>query len=546
MNGLIRYMKWLWRNMRGVRWNDAARILLGISRVLLGLFFIYVSKHFIDVTTIQGNNSQIWWEVAFLAFLSLLSIALGQVQYYMQVNGSAFLNNRIRLRIFSHLFERKMYDAKDMHTGDLTSRLGTDVSVVTDAIITLIPGLFITFFQLIAAFCFMTSLDPHLAWILVILTPAIIGLGKFLSSKLKRMTKDIREQDSRIQALLQEGLLHNTLLKSLESGASVIGNLSEMQTDLISKIRNRARFTLITRSLIAVCFSMGYLIAFVWGGMQLRSGAITFGVMTSFLQLVGQIQRPIIDIIGIIPSFIHSTASIDRLDELEDLPTEEQKEPMVMEGQLGVRIEDIDFKYVTGEDEVLHHFSHNFKPGSHTAIVGRTGAGKTTLFRLLLALVSPIKGKLTLYNNHEEHPIDVSTRCNFVFVPQGNTLLSGTIRENLLLANAYATEEEMINALHTAVADFVLELPEGLDARCGERGKGLSEGQAQRIAIARGLLRPGNILLLDEISSSLDMNTEKEMFERLFHNYPQKTMIFITHREKVGELCENRLRIGND
>ena len=248
MNGLIRYMKWLWRNMRGVRWNDAARILLGISRVLLGLFFIYVSKHFIDVTTIQGNNSQIWWEVAFLAFLSLLNIALGQVQYYMQVNGSAFLNNRIRLRIFSHLFERKMYDAKDMHTGDLTSRLGTDVS----------------FFQLIAAFCFMTSLDPHLAWILVILTPAIIGLGKFLSSKLKRMTKDIREQDSRIQALLQEGLLHNALLKSLESGASVIGNLSGMQTDLISKIRNRARFTLITRSLIAVCFSMGYLIAFVW------------------------------------------------------------------------------------------------------------------------------------------------------------------------------------------------------------------------------------------------------------------------------------------
>ena len=190
------------------------------------------------------------------------------------------------------------------------------------------------------------------------------------------MTKDIREQDSRIQALLQEGLLHNALLKSLESGASVIGNLSGMQTDLISKIRNRARFTLITRSLIAVCFSMGYLIAFVWGGMQLRSGAITFGVMTFFLQLVGQIQRPIIDIIGIIPSFIHSTASIDRLDELEDLPTEEQKEPLVMEGQLGVRIEDIDFKYVTGEDEVLHHFSHNFRPGSHTAIVGRTGAGK--------------------------------------------------------------------------------------------------------------------------------------------------------------------------
>ncbi len=546
MNGLVNYLKWLWRNMRGVRLNVTVRTFLGISRVFLGLYFIYVSKHFIDVTTVTGSSSDTWREVAFLAFLGLLNIALGQVQYYMQVDGSASLSNSIRLRIFSHLFERKMYDAKDMHTGDLTSRLGTDVGVVTETIITLIPGFFITCIQLTAAFYFMTRLDAHLAWILVLLTPAVIGLGKFLSTRLKRMTKDIREQDSRIQALLQEGLLHNALLKSLESGTSVIGNLSGMQTDLITKIRNRAKFTLITRALVSVCFSMGYLTAFVWGGMQLRTGVISFGVMTSFLQLVGQIQRPIIDLIGIIPSFIHSTASIDRLDELEDLPIEEQKEPLEMKGQLGVRIEGIDFKYVSGEEEVLHHFSHDFRPGSHTAIVGRTGAGKTTLFRLLLALVSPNSGKLTIYNEQDSHPIDVSTRCNFVFVPQGNTLLSGTIRENLLLANAFATEEDMLNALHTAAADFVMDLPDGLDTRCGERGKGLSEGQAQRIAIARGLLRPGNILLLDEISSSLDMNTEKEMFERLFRNYPQKTMIFITHREKVGELCENRLRIGND
>ncbi len=532
--------------MHGVRLNDAMRIAIGMFRVLLGLLFIYMSKHFIDVTTINGSTEDIAWEVALLALLSLVNIGIGQVQFYLQVNGSAFLNNSIRLRIFSHLFERKMYEAKDMHTGDLTSRLGTDVSVVADAIITQIPGFFITLFQLIAAFYFMTRLDPHLAWILVLLTPIVMGAGKFLSSRLRRMTKDIREQDSRIQALLQEGLLHNALLKSLESGSLIIGNLSGMQTDLIEKIRNRAKFTMFTRSLISVCFSMGYLIAFVWGGMQLRSGAITFGVMTSFLQLVGQIQRPIIDLIGIIPSFIHATTSIDRLEELEGLPTEEQKEPLKLKGQLGVRVDNVDFKYVKGDETILKNFSHDFRPGSHTAIVGRTGVGKTTLFRLLLALVSPDKGRLTIYNDEDEHLIDVSTRINFVFVPQGNTLLSGTIRENLLLANAYATEEEMLDALHTAVADFVLELPEGLDTRCGERGKGLSEGQAQRIAIARGLLRPGSILLLDEISSSLDMNTEKEMFERLFRNYPDKTMIFITHREKVGELCDSSLRIEHD
>lgn len=546
MKGLARYVGWIWMNMRGVRVNDAVRVVLGISRVLLGLSFIYFSKHFIDVTTVKGDSSDIWWEVALLAFLGLMNIAVGQLQYYMQVDADTILKNRIRLRLFSHLFERKMYDCKHLHTGDLTSRLVTDVGVVTDAIVTLVPGLLITSFQLVAAFYFMTRLDARLAWLLLVLTPAVIGFGKFLSSRLKRMTREIREQDSRIQALLQEGLLHNVLLKSLESGPSVIGNLSGLQSGLIGMVRNRARFTLVTRALVGICFSTGYLIAFVWGGMQLRAGVITFGVMTSFLQLVGQIQRPIIDLISIIPSFIHATASIDRIDELENLPVEEQKAPVVMNGQLGVRAEDVDFTYLDGDTDVLHGFSHDFTPGSHTAIVGRTGAGKTTLFRLLLGLMSPNKGKLTLYNEHESRPIDVDTRVNFVFVPQGNTLLSGTIRENLMLANAHVKDEDMARALHTAAADFVFDLPNGLDTKCGERGQGLSEGQAQRIAIARGLLRPGSVLLLDEISSSLDMETEKEMFERIFRNYPEKTMIFITHREKVGELCENRLRIGDD
>ena len=541
----MKYVAWIIQNMAGIRWNTLIRVVVGITQVVLGLVMIWFSKQFIDVTIRTGSNQEVIMMVALLVSLVVTGILLRQLYYYMTTKANTFQSNSIRLHVFSSLFRRQMYEDQ-LHSGDVTSRLSKDIDTVADVTTSLLPQFIVTGVQLTGAFLLMYSMDRRLSLALLIITPFVVGFGKLFAHRLRNMTLDIRQQESTIQMQVQEGMEHNAVLRSLGSEQWVTDRLSDMQDQLMGRVLRRTRFTVVTRLMLAFTFSLGYLMAFVWGGLQLRAGVITFGVMTSFLQLVGQIQRPIIDIIGIIPSFIHSTASIDRLDELEDLPTEEQKEPMVMEGQLGVRIEDIDFKYVTGEDEVLHHFSHNFKPGSHTAIVGRTGAGKTTLFRLLLALVSPIKGKLTLYNNHEEHPIDVSTRCNFVFVPQGNTLLSGTIRENLLLANAYATEEEMINALHTAVADFVLELPEGLDARCGERGKGLSEGQAQRIAIARGLLRPGNILLLDEISSSLDMNTEKEMFERLFHNYPQKTMIFITHREKVGELCENRLRIGND
>jgi ABC-type multidrug transport system fused ATPase/permease subunit len=210
---------------------------------------------------------------------------------------------------------------------------------------------------------------------------------------------------------------------------------------------------------------------------------------------------------------------------------------------LGISLQDISFHYADGDREILSHFSYNFHPGSKTALMGHTGVGKTTIFRLLLALLKPNEGRMTIYNGKEKAYISESTRSNFVFVPQGNTLMSGTIRYNLQIAKPDATEDELRRVLDTAMADFVYDLPEGLDTECGERGSGLSEGQAQRIAIARGLLRPGNILLLDEISSSLDEHTEHELFRRLFANYPSKTMIFITHRQAVTSLCDETLTL---
>jgi ABC-type bacteriocin/lantibiotic exporter with double-glycine peptidase domain len=280
--------------------------------------------------------------------------------------------------------------------------------------------------------------------------------------------------------------------------------------------------------------------------MQLRSDAITFGVMTSFLQLVSQIQQPIFQMLNMLPQAIHASASIDRLEELETMQSEEKDSAQQrISGPLGVSIQDLSFSYADGDREILSHFSYNFHPGSKTALMGITGAGKTTLFRLMLALIKPNKGMMTVYSSQEKEFISEKTRSNFVFVPQGNTLMSGTIRYNLQLAKPDATEEELKNVLHIAMADFVLQLPEGIDTECGERGGGLSEGQAQRIAIARGLLRPGGILLLDEISASLDEQTERELYRRLFEAYPQKTMIFITHRPVVCELCNEIISLSS-
>jgi ABC-type bacteriocin/lantibiotic exporter with double-glycine peptidase domain len=204
----------------------------------------------------------------------------------------------------------------------------------------------------------------------------------------------------------------------------------------------------------------------------------------------------------------------------------------------GVNFDDVTFRYAKGDSEIISHFSHDFKSGSKTALVGETGIGKTTLFRLMLGFIAPTSGNVSLDLAGSSTPAGKSTRGHFVYVPQGNTLMSGSIRYNLLLAKPDATEEELRSVLHTACAEFVDELPDGLDSELGERGCGLSEGQAQRIAIARGLLRDGSVLLLDEISSSLDEETERELYRRLFAAYPQKTMIFITHRKAVVELCD--------
>ena len=401
-----------------------------------------------------------------------------------------------------------------------------------------------TLVQLVAAFAFFCLLEWRLALLLVLVSPAFLAFGKLFFRRMHGITKDIRDSESRIQSHIQESLQHRNVIRSLETGEVMRERLDDLQETEFGQILDRTRFNIFSRTVVGATFNLGYIAAFLWGVYGILHGSVTFGLMTAFLQLVGQIQSPLLRMTHQIPAFVYATASIDRLAELEGAPQEDEGEPIVLEGSCGIRVEHLSFRYPDGEEDIFRDFSFDFAPGSRTAIVGETGVGKSTLIRLMLALLRPVDGLLKLYNDQlEEVEISARTRRNLVYVPQGNSLFSGTIRENLLLGDPEADEARLKEVLHCAAADFVADLPDGLDTRCGEQGSGLSEGQAQRIAIARALLRPGSILLLDEFSSSLDPATEERLMERLTATAPDKTMIFITHREKIAQYCTGTLSL---
>ena len=540
----MKYLSWLWKNTDGFRFNIAVRIVFGVGRISLGLLMVWLSKRFIDETIRTGSDSDIVQMIALLVATVVGAIILRILFYYMTNVAMVRQSNRLRLEVFEGLFARKLYAGAELHSGDVASRLSKDIENVSTTTMETMPQMVVTALQLVGAFLLMRWFDPRLAWALLLLTPVAIVFGKLVSRKLRNMTLAIRDRESKIQMQVQEGVEFNAVLRSMESENWAADRLFDTQQHLERDVVRRTRFTTISRFALGSAFGLGYLLAFIWGGLGLRDGAITFGMMTSFLQLVGQIQHPILSILNMVPQVVHTTASIDRLEDLEkSKEPESSNEAKALDGSLGVRLENLHFGYATDRHEILEGFSHDFEPGSKTAIMGTTGIGKTTLFRLMLGFVKPDNGRMLLYSNSEVCVISKETRTNFVYVPQGNTLLSGSIRLNLRIAKPDATDDELKNALHAACADFVLDLPDGLDTEIGERGRGLSEGQAQRIAIARGLLRPGNIWLFDEVSSSLDESTERELFERLFATYPDKTMIFVTHRSAMSEICDEVVRL---
>lgn len=537
-------MVWLWEISSHYRLQALLNIVIGIVLVVSDLSLVWCTKLTIDVATKQNTNFTLYQTLGIMAGIIVLQLLLGIFSKWIRALLGAKAQNKMQLRLFSHLLQLSWTDIKKYHTGDLVNRLERDVRDVVIFITENIPSFITVSLQFLGAFAFLYWMDSTLACIVVVLIPLFLIASKLYIGKMRRISHDIRKCESKIQSTIQETLQHSLIVKSLGRAKEIEKKLDNNQSDFRNHVICKTKYSTISSGILNLGFATGYIFTFGWGVLCLNEGTITYGSLIAFVQLVGQIQSPVRILTRFIPIFINTFTASERLMEVHSLEAEPQHVPIKMEGKVGIKVENLSFVYKDGGRKVLNQFSCHFPPGSVTAIVGETGAGKTTLIRHLLALVQPSEGNITVYNQQVQANISADTRHLFSYVPQGNTLLSGSIRENLQLGNPQATDEEMAKVLHIAAADFVHQLPNGIDTICGEMGHGLSEGQAQRIAIARALLKECPILLLDEVTSSLDDKTEQIVLEKIITTYPQKTFIFITHRNEVLKHCHQIIKMS--
>ena len=522
----------------------AVNCLLGVLTVLSSMAFVWSSKRVTDIAT-GAVQQELWPKVWVLLGIMLAQVIIATASRYWEGYTVVKAQNDRRRSIFEKVMCSTWAGREKYHSGDAINRLEEDVRVSTDFICVSIPGIFVTLFQLLAASAYLFFLSPNLAWILLFIMPVAVLGSRLFFRKLRQLTGEIRATDGKIQGHMQENLQHRVLVKTLGCTADVLAKLGGMQDKVKDLTITRLNYNAISRGFMRLGFSAGYALVFLWGVFGLQDGTVTYGMMVAFLQLVGQVQRPVASIALQIPAYIRALSSEERIMDLEALVQEDESNPIVIDGVPGVLAEGVGFQYEDGNENVVSQLDFDFKPGTTTVILGPTGAGKSTLIRMILALLKPTEGRISLYNSGCKVEVSPRTRTNFMYVPQGNSLMSGTIRENLLMAAPDATDEMMKEALHLAAADFVMDLAEGLDTSCAEIGSGLSEGQAQRIAIARSLLRPGGVLILDEATSALDADTEQQLLERLAGRYKgSKTIICITHRPAATNYADSVLRIN--
>lgn len=542
----IQTLRWFVRTSRGIRLRSIANTLTGVIGVGLDFAFIWATKRCIDTATHQTEGS-LTESALLLGAVMAAIIALGFARNWLAAILGVQSTNKIQRRMFETVLGSVWLGRDRQHTGDTMNRLDRDVRDVTSVISNTLPQALIVTCRLIGAFVFLCVYDARLACALMVITPLFIVLSKFYVRRMRALTRDIRKTDSEIQSIMQESLQHRIMLKTMEQEEGVVERLGLTQQSLSDQIRYRTRFSSVSNALVNIGFAGGYLVAFLWGAWRLEQGLITYGMMLAFIQLVGQIQGPFRDMTRFIPTLVSSLTAGERLMELEQLPQEETCEAIRFKGGCGIRLKDLSYAYDEDYRLIIDRLSYDFPPGSITAVLGETGSGKTTLIRLILALLPPLKGRVEFYDGDVSTKASPGTRCNLVYVPQGNSLLSGSVRSNLLLGRPDATEREMWDALELAEAGFVKESDEGLDMPVGESGLGLSEGQAQRIAIARALLRPGRVLLLDEATSALDEETETRVLDNLMGRNADSptpyTVICVTHRPAVTAHCNQMLRL---
>lgn len=552
------FIVWMKRYWLTYRWWNILNLILGTIGVVLSLCFVYLFKTAIDIAT-GAQTGNLVLILFFYVVGTVLERTLSFVGNWLSTLLFTKTEKDMRMSLFNTLMSSDWQQLQQYHSGDVQSRISKDVDYLVGMTVNTFPAVFMMLFQLTGAFVYLCFLDYKLALCLLVITPLVFLLRRLYIKKQRELTRDVREQDTDVLSKYQEATQHLLVIKTNHAYEVIRQRLDSAQTILEEKIKRRLKFSIRPFLLMRLGFDLTYLVVFVWGVVGLQNQWITYGALMAYVQLVARVQSPLKNLSQYVNALIQGHIAFERVSTLEslsldvygkELNTEESDEPTIIKQQIRkgevnfcLCLSNVHYQYAPDARMVLTDFCCKFPQGSITAILGETGSGKTTLIRLLLGLITPQKGAVEWCLQDQRCPYGFLGREAIAYVPQGNTLLSGTIRENLLLANSTATEEEMNDALFVAAADFVFALPQGLDTACQEFGGGLSEGQAQRICIARALLRPCPILIFDESTSALDIATEKLVIERLVLSCKGKTMIFVTHRAAVLEHCSQIIQL---
>jgi ATP-binding cassette subfamily B protein len=538
MKSFIRYLLY---HSKGFKREITIILLIGLAEVAFSLLFVWFSKTIIDIAT-GVNKGEILHYTFLLVLLVIFQIQFRALDIKMRRMTEVRLANSVRYRTFSHLLYARWQELSTIHSGDLLTRIFRDADDLVNLLVNSFPLTVVSFSQFAGALVLLYLFDPTLSLFLGVGMPLFALLGRFYYRRMRKFTKEVKVYESTITSLIEERLQNQVVIRAFEQQENELSRLGTLQSKLYHSVEKRTNVAIFANIILGVSFNGGYITAFLWSAFGLARHSVGFGTVTAFLQLVNRIQRPLFDLIRLLPSFVNARTAVDRLIYLTRFSLEDSHRDILLEGDVTLLINKVSFSYSSTSELVLSNFSMEVRPGTLVAVTGETGSGKTTLLRLLMGLLTPSNGSMTL-SGQSQVSISERTRSNFIYVPQGGSLFSGTIRENLLLGNASATESELMRVLQIASADFVSTLPDGLDTHLGEGGIGLSEGQAQRIAIARALLRPGNIILFDEATSALDPVTTQSLLWNVKNNLGRRSAIFITHQSKVVSFCDHQYHI---
>ena len=542
--------KWIFSYSKKYRWIVVFYTVLGIVGSTMSIGSAYVSRVLINIIVGQ-QHEKLGMLVALMIGMMLFSLALNSINSYINARISIYVNNDIQAGIFDRIMDARWKELSNYPSGDLLNRFNGDVGTIAANAINWIPNLVINIYTFIATFVVLWRMDYAMALIAFLSAPILLGLSRFIMRRMKEYRKRVLELNSKMMSFEVETFYNFDMIKSFGIFGYYSKKLREWQQRYKKFNLDYNKFEIKSNILLTLVSSVVSMAAFAYCLYRLWTGQIMYGDMTFFLQQRSALSNRFNSLVATIPGMLNSSVSAHRIRELIDLPREEHdpKNAELLEEQRGsgitVSVNDITFGYDERKN-VYENSEFKVSSGEIVAIMAESGGGKTTLIRLLLGMLEPQEGNVTLKSGSgNEFPMNSDMRRFFAYVPQGNTLFSGTIADNMRMVNEEASDEEVIGALKTACAwEFIEQMPDGINSVLGERGRGLSEGQAQRISIARALLRNAPILLLDEATSALDRDTEERVLHNIMESHPDRLIILSTHRPAALKLCDRIYRIG--